>query len=110
MKEGENMRENTKKCPYCAEEILAEAIKCKHCGEYLSKPASKIEPNPVKVQTIEVTGKKWKAWKLVGGLTMFIGSSALALLSNSLPVGGITFFVGLLIFSFSGFGAWWHHA
>lgn len=25
----------TKKCPMCAEEILAAARKCKHCGEYL---------------------------------------------------------------------------
>ena len=25
----------TKKCPYCSEEILADAKKCKHCGEYL---------------------------------------------------------------------------
>ncbi len=25
----------TKSCPVCAEEILAEAVKCKHCGEYL---------------------------------------------------------------------------
>ncbi|MBF0362779.1 MAG: hypothetical protein HQK49_17300 [Oligoflexia bacterium] len=31
----------TKKCPYCGEEILVEAIKCKHCSEFLVQTNNK---------------------------------------------------------------------
>lgn len=30
------MNDQIKKCPYCAEDVLVAAIKCKHCGEFLN--------------------------------------------------------------------------
>lgn len=41
--------EQTKRCPYCGEEILAVAKKCKHCGEWLEpKETSKVKkPCPI---------------------------------------------------------------
>lgn len=36
--------EETKRCPYCGEEILAVAKKCKHCGEWLEEKRSKACP------------------------------------------------------------------
>jgi membrane protein YdbS with pleckstrin-like domain len=37
---NETNSNSKKKCPFCSEMILAEAVKCRFCGEFLSKDAS----------------------------------------------------------------------
>ena len=34
------MEQNTKKCPYCGEEVLAVAKKCRFCGEWLDNEST----------------------------------------------------------------------
>lgn len=45
------MTDETKPCPYCGEDIMATAKKCRHCGEWLDDSKSKSpksEKNPFK--------------------------------------------------------------
>lgn len=41
--------ENKKQCPYCGEEIMATAKKCRHCGEWLNTQSLSSIENPVVV-------------------------------------------------------------
>jgi uncharacterized membrane protein YdbT with pleckstrin-like domain len=42
-----------KSCPFCGEEILVQAIKCKHCGEFLDRSCNKQDTESVNVEKKE---------------------------------------------------------
>jgi hypothetical protein len=41
-----------KKCPYCAEEIQDEAMKCKHCGEWFEKQKSNVSNEKINISSL----------------------------------------------------------
>lgn len=53
---GDKNMSDTKRCPFCGEEIKATAIKCKHCGEFLDD--KKLQDTEIQ-QTSNDSGKNF---------------------------------------------------
>lgn len=57
-------------------------------------------------QTIEQTGKGWKAVILIGGIFLLIGLPTMAI---DVPIGGSMTGLGLATYLIGRIGAWWYH-
>jgi uncharacterized membrane protein YvbJ len=66
------------KCPYCSEQILRTAKKCKHCGEFIDKD-SRVEE--VADGVVKTTGSIfWKIFKIIIWINVVVLGLILVLL------------------------------
>lgn len=57
-----------KKCPFCAEEIQDDAVKCKHCGEWLNKGSISNTVQTISPQNTQSKAEKLPLYKIILGI------------------------------------------
>lgn len=95
------------KCPECGTEVSDKAEKCPKC-------ACPIAGKSGKIQTVELTAKKFKKQQLIAAPIAIVGCiimvfSALNYLSIGTWLGGLLLAVGLIWTIIVEIKIWWHH-
>ena len=98
--------EPTKRCPYCGEEILAVAVKCRYCGSNLAAPAPPLASQlPVIVQPPAEGNPLGNASLVIGilGATTMFGLALCTFTSiqwQIIPATGVPMYICALTMAF----------
>lgn len=101
-------------CPDCGTQVSDRAAACVKCGAPIADVTGQSAPHPdaPQVQTIEQTGKAYKAQQAMGVVAILVGAVMMAAGdsgSGTTMLGAIVAFIGMILCIFGRVGAWWNH-